>query len=70
MDWGWAVFSRTELSGEEWTDNLASIRPVGITVSGRFVSGIDRLWSASFLMVRSLISKDFNFAESRLRAAP
>ena len=34
---------RSELSGEEWTDSLASIRPVGITVFGPFESGIDRL---------------------------
>ena len=70
MDRGWPAFSRPELSGEEWTDSLASIRPVGITVSGPFDSGIDRLWSASFLIVRSLIAKGLNFAENRLRAAP
>ena len=59
-----------ELSGEEWTDSLASIRPVGVTVSGLFDSGIDRPWSASFLIVRSLIAKGLNFVENRLRAAP
>jgi hypothetical protein len=53
VDRGWPAFPRRELSREEWTDSLASIRPVGITVSGPFDSGIDRLWSASFLTVRS-----------------
>lgn len=57
MDGGWSAISQSELSGEEWTDCLAAIRPVGITVSGPFDSGIDRLWSASSLMVRSLIAK-------------
>ena len=70
VDRGWPAFPRSELSGEEWTDSLASIRPVGITVSDPFDSGIDRLWSASFLIVRSLIAKGLNFAENRLRAAP
>jgi hypothetical protein len=49
---------------------LAPIRHVGITVSGPFDSGIDRLLSASFLIVRSLIAKGLNLAEERLRAAP
>jgi hypothetical protein len=49
---------------------LASIRRVGITVSGPFDSGIDWLWSARFLIVRSLNARGLNFAESRLRAAP
>ena len=40
MDRGWLAFPRSELSGEEWTDNLASIRPVGITVSGSFDSEV------------------------------
>jgi hypothetical protein len=63
VDRGWPTFLRSELSGEEWTDCLASIRPVGIIVSGPFDSGIDRLWSASFLIVLSLIAKVLNFAE-------
>ena len=70
MDRGWPAFPRSELSGEERTDSLASIRPVGITVSGPFNIGIDRLCSASFLLVRSLIAKGLNFAENRLRAVP
>jgi hypothetical protein len=70
VDRGWPAFPRSELSGEEWTDSLASIRPVGITVSGPFDSGNDRPWSASFPIVRFLISRDLNFAESRLSAAP
>jgi hypothetical protein len=49
------AFTRSELSREEWTDSLASIRPVGIAVSVPFASGIDWLWSAGFLIVRSLI---------------
>jgi len=57
VDRGWPAFPRPELSGEEWTDCLASIRPVGITVSDPSDSGIDRLWSASFLIARSLIAK-------------
>ena len=63
MDRGWPAFPRAELSGEDWTDSLASIRPVGNTVSRPFDSGIDWLWSASFLIVRSLISKGLNLAE-------
>ena len=70
MDRGWLEFPRSKLSGEEWADNLASIRPIGIIVFRPFNSGIDWLWSASFLIVRSLIAKCFNFAENRLRAAP
>ena len=70
MDRRWPAFPRSELSGEKRTDSLASIRPVGITVSGPFDSGIDRLWFASFRIVRSLIAKGLNFAENRLRAAP
>ena len=70
MDRGWPAIPQSELSGEEWTDCLASIRSVGIAVSGSFDSGIDRLWSASFLIVRSLIAKGLNLAENRLRAAP
>jgi hypothetical protein len=70
VDRGWPAFPRSELSGEEWTDSLASIRHLGITVSGLFDSGIDRHWSASFLIVRTLIANGFNFAENRLRAAP
>ena len=70
MDRRWPAFPRSELSGEEWTDCLASIRPVGITVFGPFDSGIDRLWSASFLIFRSLIAKGLNFAENGVRTAP
>jgi hypothetical protein len=58
----------SKLSGEEWADSLASIRPVGINVTGPFDSGIDRLWSASFQKVHFLIAKDLNFAENRLRS--
>ena len=65
MDRGWPAFLRSELSGEEWTDSLASIRPVGITVSGPFDSGIDRVWSASFLIVHSLIARGLGFPENR-----
>ena len=36
VDRGWPAIPRSELSGEERTDSLASIRPVGITVSGPF----------------------------------
>ena len=70
MDRRWPAFPRSELSGEEWTDSLASIRPFSITVSDPFDSGIDRLWSASFLIVRSLIANGLNLAEERLSAAP
>jgi len=70
VDRRWPAFPRSELSGEEWTDSLASIRPVGITVSGSFDSGIYRLWFASFRIVRSLIAKGLNFADNRRRAAP
>jgi hypothetical protein len=70
VDRGSPAFPRSELSGEEWTDSLASIRPVGITVSGPFDSGIDRLWSVSFLIVHSLVAKGLSFAENRLRALP
>jgi len=41
VDRGWPAFPRSELSGEERTDSLASIRPVGITVSGPFDSRIE-----------------------------
>jgi hypothetical protein len=44
-----ACVPRSELSGEEWTDRLASIRPVGIPVPGASDGGIERLWSAVFL---------------------
>jgi len=57
VDRGWSEIPQSELSGEEWTDSLASIRPVGITVSGPFGRGIDRLWSANFLIVRSPTGK-------------
>ena len=40
MDRGWPAFPRSELSGEEWTDSLASIRPVGIAVSGPPTAGL------------------------------
>ena len=70
MDRGWSAISQSELPGEEWTDCLASIRPVGITVSGPFDSGIDRLWSASFLIVRYLIANGLNFAGNGQRATP
>jgi len=43
VDRGWPAFPRSDLSGEEWTDNLASIRSGGINVSGPFDSGIDRV---------------------------
>ena len=66
--WGWSAFPRPELSGEEWTDSLASIRPAGVTVSGPFDSGVDRLWSASFLLVRSLIAKGLNFGEKQTQS--
>jgi hypothetical protein len=70
VDRAWPAFSCSELSGEEWTDCLASIRPVVIAVSSPFDSGIDRLCSASFLTVRSSIAKGLDFAEKRIRAAP
>ena len=60
MDRGWSEIPQSELSGEEWTDSLASNHPIVITASGPFDSGIDRLWSASFLIVRSLIAKGLN----------
>ena len=69
MDRGWPAFPRAELSGAEWTDCLASIRLVDIAASGRFDSGTDRPWSASFLIFRSLTAKGLNFADNRLRAA-
>jgi len=31
VDRGWSEIPQSELSGEEWTDCLASIRPVSIT---------------------------------------
>ena len=70
MDRGWAALASSELSGEEWTDSLASIRPVGNTVPGPIDSEIDRLWSARFLIVRSSFAKGLSFAENILRAAP
>ena len=42
MDRGWSEISQSELSGEERADRLASIRPVGITISGPFDSGAER----------------------------
>ena len=68
MDRGWPAFPRSELSGEKWTDSLASIRPVGITVSGPFHKGIDGLGSANFLIIQSSIAKGLILTENRLRA--
>lgn len=69
MGRGWPAFPRSELSREEWTDSLASIRTLGIPVSDPFDSGINRLWSPIFLTVRSLIARGLYFAETGLRAA-
>lgn len=50
MDWGRTAVSGAQLSGEEWTDSLASILPVGRGEEGVTGSGKN----LSFVLVSTL----------------
>ena len=66
MDRGWPAFPRSELSGEEWTDSLASLHHFGITEATSGFRLIDTLRDASLPLAHSLEARSPAFGSKQL----